>query len=519
MNPNQLYVIITVILLLSAAAIGYLLYRLNSMKSYYQYKSNKLDHVEDHYQTEIDKLNTTIASLNETAFTHSVTKIGNIEYFMERFNSLLDRYPQSDFIIVGFSISNMGKINQFFGPTEGDQVMIYTANILKEKVLNTTTYAHVNSNLFALLFRDTSENAILDTIAMITEQLKNYNPEFSVTANFGLYQLDRQNTHDSFMDIMNRTLLAQKSIPDPVSCNYAYFTEDMSQKYEENQKMSQEMEQALNEHKFMVFLQPMVDLHSYKIISAEALVRWDYPGRGILSPYAFLPLFESTSLMQKLDYYMWEECCKVLRRWIDNKMNPIPITMNISPIHLQSPSFIEKLDELTKAYLISKDYLILELPERGISNGSKEITDIVTALKEHDYTLCIDNFGSVHSPLNLLNDMPISRIKLDRAFLARNSGNDRGLTILRYLIAMAKELDLMVITEGVETLEQANFLADIGCDVGQGYLFSKPVDLRSFDKLSRSMLKALYRPSEYYPTFDDFEKDVDIITQMMQRLE
>lgn len=278
------------------------------------------------------------------------------------------------------------------------------------------------------------------------------------------------------------------------------------------------MEEALDNHKFIVYLQPMIDLHSYQIVSAEALVRWDYPGKGILSPYAFLPLFENTSLIQKLDYYMWEECCKVIRRWIDNKITPLPIAMNISPIHLQGTAFIDKLEQLMHSYLISKELLILELPERGVANATKEVMDIITKLREKNFSLCIDNFGSVHSPLNLLKDYPIERIKLDRSFLMKNSTSNEGLTILRYLIAMAKELDLTVITEGVESLQQANFLTDIGCDIAQGYFFAKPLSVRHFDQLNKSMLRNLYRPSEYYPTFEDFAKDVDILTQMMQRV-
>ena len=215
---------------------------------------------------------------------------------------------------------------------------------------------------------------------------------------------------------------------------------------------------------------------------------------------------------------MWEECCKVIRRWIDNKMTPLPISMNISPLHLQSTAFIDKLEQLMHSYLISKELLVLELPERGVANASREVAEIIMKLKERGFSLCIDNFGSVHSPLNLLKDYPIERIKLDRSFLTKNSSSNEGLTILRYLIAMAKELNLTVITEGVESLQQANFLSDIGCDIAQGYFFAKPLDVRHFDQLNKSMLRNLYRPSEYYPTFEDFEKDVDILAQMMQRV-
>lgn len=512
---------ISILILIIAILIGviiFLCYKIQEKDGYYQYSANKIKSMESRYENQIQSMQSTISNLNTTAYTHTVTKIGNIDYFIDRCSSLFDRYPHSKFVMVGFSISNMGTINQIFGPSEGDKVMIYTAEILRSGALASTTYAHVNSNLFGILFKDVSPNNIINTIDVITKKLAVYSPTFAVTASFGIYNIDLTRTSDSLMDIMNCTLLAQKAIKDPKHENYAYFTDELSRTYNENMQMSQEMEEALDEHKFIVYLQPMVDLHSYQIVSAEALVRWDYPGKGILSPYAFLPLFESSSLIQKLDYYMWEECCKVIRRWIDNKITPLPISMNISPIHLQSTAFIDKLEQLLKQYLISKDLIILELPERGVANASREVAEIIRKLNERGFALCIDNFGSVHSPLNLLKDYPIEKIKLDRSFLNRNSNSDEGLTILRYLIAMAKELNLTVITEGVESMEQANFLTDIGCDIAQGYFFAKPLTVRLFDQLNKSMLRTLYRPSEYYPTFDDFEKDVDILTQMMQRV-
>ncbi len=513
----MVYVLGLIILILIGIII-FLAYQLNTKEYHYQYKNRKIASMESSYENKIQELQTTIKELNDTAYTHTVTRIGNIDYFIDRCSSLFERYPNSAFTIVGFSISNMGKINQMFGPSEGDKVMVYTAEILKACAPSGSTYAHVNSNLFGILFRDTSEEDILSVINTITSRLSKYSPTFSVTVSFGIYAIDKERTSDSLMDIMNCTLLAQKAIKDPKHQNYAYFTEELNRTYNENRQMSQEMEEALEQHKFIVYLQPMISLHSYQIISAEALIRWDYPGKGILSPYAFLPLFESSTLIQKLDYYVWEECCKVIRRWIDNKITPMPIAMNISPIHLQSTTFIDTLEKLLKSYLISKDLLILELPERGVANASKEVGEIIGQLKERGFTLCIDNFGSVHSPLNLLKDYPIDRIKLDRSFLNRNVNSDEGLTILRYLIAMAKELDLTVITEGVESMEQANFLTDIGCDIAQGYFFAKPLTVRLFDQLNKSMLRTLYRPSEYYPTFEDFEKDVDILTQMMQRV-
>ena len=161
--------------------------------------------------------------------------------------------------------------------------------------------------------------------------------------------------------------------------------------------------------------------------------------------------------------------------------------------------------------------LVLELPERALTSGGEDVLKTVKALDEAGYILCIDNFGGLHSPVNLMRDLPFSMVKLDRRFLVDNSQNEEGQTILRYLIAMAKELDLTVVTEGVETLEQVNFLTEIGCDIAQGYYFSKPVSLRDFDTLNKKISRLGFRPTEYYPTFAHVDNGVDIMEKMLSR--
>ncbi|MDD3368588.1 MAG: EAL domain-containing protein [Lachnospiraceae bacterium] len=311
--------------------------------------------------------------------------------------------------------------------------------------------------------------------------------------------------------------MAQRSAPKDKTDNYAEFNEELGRKFAENRKMCTEMEQALDERKFVMYLQPMVDLHIYQIYSAEALVRWEHPERGLLSPYAFLPVFENTNLMLKLDYYMWEEACKTIRRWIDNKLEPLPVMVNISPIHLNSDDFIKVLSKLLSRYKLHKDQLVLELPERALTSGGSDVPAHVKKLHDEGFILSIDNFGSQSSPVNLLRDLPVSMVKLDRKFLTDNSKSEEGLTILRYLIAMAKELDLTVITEGVETMEQANFLTEIGCDIAQGFFFSKPVNLRDFDQLNKKITRQGFNPGEYYPTFTDMENGIDIMEKMLDK--
>lgn len=496
--------------------IGFLIYKLDLYKSYNDYHVDKINTLETNLNEEQTINKDTLKKLNKIAYTNPITKLGNIDYFMDEAQKLFEENPNFDFTMIAFNIQNIGKINQLFGPTEGDNVVIHAARSLRDiGQRERHLFAHIYSNLFGMIVKEQSEEYILSQISELTRLLQNYSENFTVLSSFGIYHITDKT--QPVMKMVNACMLAQKFVKDPEKCNYVFYTEELEANFIQNKQMSQEMEEALEQHKFLMYLQPMIDLKTFRIVSAEALVRWDYPGKGILSPYAFIPLFESTNLVQKLDYYMWEECLKTIRRWIDNKITPTPIAMNISPIHFQSTKFIDYLDELCEHYLIDKDLLILELPERGLSSGGAQIKEIITTLKDHDYTLCIDNFGSMNSPLNLLRDYPIDRIKIDRSFLNQNSDTEEGMAILRYLIAMAKEVGLTVITEGVETLEQTNLLGEIGSDIAQGYFFSKPVDLREFDQLSHSMVQRVYQSNEYYPTFDDLEKDLDLIAFMLDQ--
>lgn len=493
-------------------ALIILFYRYDLMKAYYKYQTNALNKLEEKYDRQEKAAKEKIDELQNIAYLNATTNIWNIDYFITKsnqaFKSSYDHKP--NFTLVAFNICNIGKINQLFGPTEGDRVVYTTAQTLKSIAFR-QIYAQIYSNLFCILFTDCDDTYVTEMINKIYTKLVTHNENIPIKTAYGIYKIN--NTSENIMDMINYATLAQKFVKESDEFCYKFFTNELNETFLDNKRMSEEMEQALEEHKFMVYLQPMYDLHSYKIVSAESLVRWDYPGKGILSPYAFLPLFESTSLIQKLDYYMWEECMKTIRRWIDNKIEPTPITMNISPTHLTNEKFVDYLISLCDKYLISKRLLILEIPERGLSNVTDQIKHIINRLHNEGFILCIDNFGSLNSPLNLLKDLPIDRIKIDRSFLSKNSDSDEGLTILRYLIAMAKELNFTVITEGIETEEQANMLLEIGCDIGQGYHFSKPIDLRTFDNLNKTLVSALYRPDEYYPTFEDYQRDLDLIVQ------
>lgn len=512
--------ILLIFLLIIIVVLGILLVVFVRRNKQYKKKDvERLSHI-DFLEVQLDKERTTnsqtLKKLNTVAYTNPITKLGNIDYFLKVTEELFADKPEGQYTLVAFNIQNIGKINQLFGPTEGDRVVMHAADSLKvicerEHYL----YAQVYSNLFCFIIPSGPDNGLLEQVAELTHLLQSYSENFTVLSSFGIYQI--KDYTQPVMEMVNACMLAQKFVKDPEHCNYVIYSDELESTFRQNKHMSEEMSTALEQNKFLMYLQPMVDLRTFRIVSAEALVRWDYPGKGILSPYAFIPLFESTNLVQKLDYYMWEECLKTIRRWIDNHMDPTPLSVNIAPVHMQNTKFIDYLDELCEHYLIDKELLILEIPERAFNAENNNIKSIMQTLKDHGYRICIDNFGSMNSPLSLIHNYPIDQIKIDRTFLEQNCASEEGISILRYLVAMAKDVGLNVITEGVETLKQANLLGEIGSDVAQGYFFSKPIPIREFDSLNHSMVKRIYQSDAYYPTFEDLEKDLDLIAYMLEQ--
>jgi len=496
----QLLLIIIIILIIATV---YFRNQMILKNSYYNYMTNLSNKNDEKYNKEITETKSKLENVVQVAYTNPITKLATLELFTNQVNGLFEKYPNANHYIVVFNIYNMPVINKLYGNAEGDNILAFVAKTTKNILSRKYILGHVSSNLFAIVVTAISEKEIVDLINLITTSVEHYSDKYTVETSFGITKID--DIHMPMRELLNKAILAQKSIEDIKTCNYFFFNATLNEQLNKNKKISEELEQTLIDRQFEMYLQPMVDLHTYKIESCEALVRWNHPEKGILSPYAFVPLLESNNLILKLDLYMWEESCKTIRHWIDNKIEPIPISVNMAPAHLESPTLISSLNNLIDKYKIPKHYIILEIPERAFIPISTSTIDVVKALAKEGYLLTIDNFGSQSSPISLMNDLPIKYVKLDRNFLNKNIENVGGLTILRYLIAMAKELDLDVVTEGVETIEQANFLTEIGCNIAQGYFFTKPVTLREFDQLSRGYVKKNFYPNEYYPTFADIE--------------
>ncbi|WP_236879340.1 putative bifunctional diguanylate cyclase/phosphodiesterase [Clostridioides difficile] len=243
------------------------------------------------------------------------------------------------------------------------------------------------------------------------------------------------------------------------------------------------MNKALEKGEFIVYYQPKYSLGDVnEIEGAEALIRWNSPEFGFISPIDFIPLFEKNGFIVNIDMFVFEEVCKTLNKWINKGYTPVPISVNMSRVHLYRDNFIENITDLISKYNISPEFIELELTESVVFDNLNILIDIMKKIKEIGFLISMDDFGSGYSSLNLLKDLSFDILKLDRGFLIETTDTKRGKIIISKIVEMAKAIDIKVICEGVETYEQVEFLKEIGCDKVQGYLFAKPMVLDEFEK-------------------------------------
>ena len=287
---------------------------------------------------------------------------------------------------------------------------------------------------------------------------------------------------------------AQKHVIGNFDNRICYYEDKMTEEIEKELDILNESRIALERRQFYLAVQPKCRITTGKIVGAEALVRWKHPERGMIFPGQFIPVLEKNGFISDLDLYVWEEACRYIRKWMDEGVKPVPISINVSRIDMLSMDVVKELNALTEKYKIDKKYLKVEITESAYVDNANKILDILRDLEEAGFTLLMDDFGSGYSSLNMLKEAIVDILKIDMKFLdMKEEDAQKGLTILKSIIKMSNEMNLPIIVEGVETKEQADFLAKMKVRYAQGYLFYKPMHIDDFEELIKDEEKVDYR--------------------------
>ncbi|MGB8455786.1 MAG: GGDEF and EAL domain-containing protein [Anaerocolumna sp.] len=408
-----------------------------------------------------------------------LTDIPNLIKFTIDAEETIRNNRNKTYAVVVFDIDKFRIINDLYGSKEGDGVLKYIGYILRTKISQTNLYCRMYSDNFAILLqyeRDSDFGYIAD---LLREEISSYPLNLGVMLSFGVCKAGDET---DIITLCDHASLAKKTIKGNVLKLVAYYDETLRQRGIEDKDIEDEMNLALENGEFEMYLQPKVLIATTEVVGAEALVRWVHPIKGIITPERFIPLFEKNGFIIKLDYYIWEKAFETLRRWLDEGYPLIPISVNVSRLHIHNSNIVQQFIMLAEKYKVPRILIELELTETVFINNLDELSHLVHSLKSEGFILSMDDFGSGYSSLNMLKDVPVDIIKIDRGFLNEIVATERGKTVIQYTIAMAKELNIDVIAEGVENFVQAEFLYKAGCETAQGYFYSKPIPIKKFEQ-------------------------------------
>jgi len=268
--------------------------------------------------------------------------------------------------------------------------------------------------------------------------------------------------------------------------NYQYYNAAMTQLAFERVVMETSLRQALQEDQFLVYYQPQVDASANTIIGMEALVRWNHPNMGIVSPAKFIPLAESTGIIVELDKIVMKKAMTQIAKWYEEGLNPGVLAMNLAIKQLQQSDFIEMFQGLMQETGCKAEWIELEVTEGQIMTNPDDAIKILTKITNIGIELAVDDFGTGYSSLAFLKRLPIDKLKIDQAFVRDLPDDEEDAGITKAIIALAKSLNLRIIAEGVETKGQRDFLVESGCQNIQGYFYSKPIPADAFEVLLKN---------------------------------
>lgn len=432
-----------------------------------------------HRVASIINLRETAAMINLIQYDR-LTGLYSKEFFYQRVKEILIRNPDREYDIVCSDIENFKLVNDAFGIPAGDRLLCDVAALYKDRVGNRGICGRFNADQFACLLEHRwtyTNDLFLEALNQINELTNARN----VVMKWGIYRVKGRSA--SVEQMCDRALLAAQSIKGQYGKYFAEYNDELRNKLLREQAITDEMEQALEQGQFEIYLQPKYRIKDDSLAGGEALVRWNHPKWGIQSPAEFIPLFEKNGFITKLDQYVWDKTCRVLHEWEDKGYPELSVSVNVSRADIYHADLVGILVHTVKKYGLPPSRLHLEITESAYTENPKQIIDTVNNLREQGFVIEMDDFGSGYSSLNMLNDMPIDVLKLDMKFIQNETAKPVNQGILRFIMGLARWMNLSVVAEGVETGEQLERLREIGCDFVQGYFFAKPMPCAEFESL------------------------------------
>jgi diguanylate cyclase (GGDEF)-like protein len=428
--------------------------------------------------------------LIHNALHDPLTNLPNRTLLEERLELAIHRANRVEtyhYAVLFLDLDRFKVINDSLGHLAGDELLKSVAQKLKNRLRDIDLVARLGGDEFVILLEDV---ASLEKVIYITERIIQdfqttfiiNNSEVVVSTSIGVV-FGKQN-YAQAADLIRDADIAMYQAKAQGRNSYKIFDAQMHTQAVYRLTLENEMRKALEKEEFIVYYQPIIDIFSGHLIGFEALLRWQHPTRGFISPAEFIPLAEETGLIVPLDYWAFYQACQQLATWKNNLVHSLPlkVSINLSAKDLTQENLIENIDEILEKTGLNGKFITLEITESMLIENILETINLLSQVKAKNSEISIDDFGTGYSSLNYLHRLPADNLKIDRSFVTQMEKGNRNYKVVSTIINLSNQLGLTVVAEGIETPQQLKWLKELGCEFGQGYLFSEPLPAQEIEQ-------------------------------------
>lgn len=423
--------------------------------------------------------------MENIAYTDRLTEAVSTIRFME----LVKTYDGNNhqYSLVALNMRRFKFMNEILGRKKSDEILRRIVACIKPMLKNDEIICRDSADVFYILLTDTNEIEISNRINAMFDEIRKNTKDFQYEYEFccGVISNVTDEEKYSYEQMLTNVMFALAQSKEMSSGNICFFDEEVHKKKEFENFVESNMQQALDSERFEMVLQPKIDLNTNKVFAAEALVRWKLDNGTYLPPSSFVGIFEKNRFCSKLDFYMLRKAFTQIREWMDMGIEPVNISVNQSKIVFYHENYISELKALLNEYQVSAKYITLEVLESTVIEDIQMFNQILSEVKKLGFSVSLDDFGSGYSSLNVLSQLHIDELKIDRIFLHTNSEmeNQKTKWILESIISFAKKSHILVVVEGVESSEDDVFIRELKADIGQGYFYGRPLSICAFSDL------------------------------------
>ena len=405
-----------------------------------------------------------------------------LTFFLATVKNLIRQGRIGEFGGVYFNLRHFSSINDRFGRDCATNIMRLFIHGIQEKILYEECICRVGGDNFVVLFKKDNLNIIKNYLSGMPITFNDVDETVTVTTTAGYYMIPEAT--ESATDVMDRISTAYQLAKSVYKRPFLFYDDEIMQHQTHVKEIEMMFPSAIENEEFKVFYQPKTQLNNYQLAGAEALCRWFRNGK-VISPGEFIPVLEGSKAICTLDFYMLDDVCRDIRRWLDEGREAVKVSVNLSRLHLGDEDLLESILRIIDKYKVPHHFIEIELTETTTDVDYKELKKIVYGLREQDISTSVDDFGVGYSSLNLIREMPWNVLKIDKSFLPTQEEEDKDpskVKMLRHIITMSQDLGLECIVEGVETAEQVKLLKDCKCYLAQGFYFDRPLPVKEFEQ-------------------------------------